>query len=633
MMRYGSFVLLVFGFQLLITSCEKQSFIVSPVIAGQGNAQSLSHRNQRSVPAAVTEFNNHKRQESGTLRCKINAQCSIPGQLCCEAFLGQIPGTCYDPTVSACCALDGSVIPLNLTSPGGQCCAFNSGSKQVAACPSSNSPTLNKCGVGNVCTSSCSSSSSCGSSGSCCIGPNELSGSGSCFTPASEICCFDGRVCESGVCDIPQGGQCCSVNVTTGAFTFCASPSRCGFYNGSLQCLKSDGTVAAPSSLDSTAVDNGSNSHLGLILGIAIPVAAVIIVAIIVGAILLRRKKNKPTQKIVEPTVPPAYKGPSAAPIYPGYQGFAVDSNAKMPPGYFSAVDMQGGYITMDSTGNPNGPYSFISSLDAHTAIEWTEIELMQSIGQGSFGEVYKSRWHAAYVAVKKIHPELLDNTDAVNNFYREADILKKLKPHPNTVLFFGITKEPVALIMEFCEKGSLYQYLHSSAEIPIVSKRRFLIGVARGMIHLHFYNIIHRDLAARNILLTGNFDVKVSDFGFSRFGGDLENRIRTPVGPVNWFPPEALKGQIFSSKTDVWSFGVVIWEVITRQDPFSDKTPADVISGVSNTGLTLEAPKDCPQDLANLMQLCFRQTPSERPTFMEILAILEQENVDYVPA
>lgn len=279
-----------------------------------------------------------------------------------------------------------------------------------------------------------------------------------------------------------------------------------------------------------------------------------------------------------------------------------------------------------------------ISLAPSRNIIRWDEVETVQSIGKGSFGEVYQAKWHEAYVAVKLIHPDLLEDQSVTSNFYREIEILKNLIPHPNTILFYGVTNEPASIVMEYCQNGSLYYHLHSSVDISLEAKRRILLGVARGMSHLHFYNVIHRDLAARNILLMQNWEVKVSDFGFSRILSEQEDKSShanrgsktdTDVGPVRWLPPEAIKNRSFSIKTDIWSFGVVVYEVLTRKDPFGDKSITEVILGVSYEGLRLEIPENCPPQFAKLMNLCFQSDPVNRPTFKEICAILESESIE----
>jgi len=643
-------LLIVFLQSSHATTVRRQRIAVhEPVQEGSFSSRALrqaARRNQQDVPAMMVQVPFPKTSVVDTVTswisserragCNVDKNCGSSS--CCTSTLANMDGTCYDKSQTRCCVQDATVLPasigFNFT---GDCCSYDANTNVYAKCPPPSDPTFNKCGQPGRCTTSCGSDSQCSPGDSCCFSPSSQTNptDGRCFTN-QEICCFDGRICNSSICEnVPTDGtgQCCGVNLETKKYTFCSGNKFCNVLNGVSLCTSYLYGSAGGDNSTATAIEDGvtgggsgsSKASLGLILGIAIPVSLVAIAVIVIIIFLVhKRRAVRPVERIVEPTVPPAYKQSavpmgglaSGVPMAEGYNRLAVGSATGMPPAYFN----QGTYAAMEAApaSIENGTVGF------NRDIEWGEIEGAESIGQGSYGQVYRARWHAAPVAVKKIHPGLLNNIEAVNGFYRETELLKNLIAHPNTVLFFGVTKEPIALVMEYCQNGSLYQYIHSPAEITYSTQKNFLLGIARGMLHLHFYNIIHRDLAARNILLTNNFDVKVSDFGLSRVGQDVENHINTPVGPVNWFPPEALREHIFSSKTDVWSFGVIIWELVTRQDPFFDKTPGEVINGVAREGLTLEIPQDCPADLASLMRQCFQQNPADRPSFKAIVSTME---------
>jgi len=632
-----------------VASSDQRVYTHSPVTIVKLPKDALEHvrsRNELIKPAlTVTLPASHgiqSRSSSISKRdgCYLDSQCG-GDQYCCPSILGSVGGQCYSNS-SKCCVWDGNILPENIVStlPSNiDACSYTSDTSYTICPGNGTNSAFTKCAAnGEGCTSSCNSDSDCASTAgsSCCLAASSNPTQGHRCKSSAEVCCFDGRVCDSKICTIPSGGQCCGVDPTAdGIYSYCTT-GFCSFStSGSLQCTTVNNTFP----LQYTPTKS-SSSNLKIILAIAIPVGIVVIAAIaaIIFIVVKRRRTNNTGGRIVEPTVPPHYKE-SAMPMagvngtVPGtYHRLSIKtSNVPIPPSYNQVVRPDGGhYAAMEAV--PNGSGSLLRAHD--TAIDWSEIEMITSIGRGSFGEAYRAKWHEAVVAVKKIHADLLGNAEAINNFYAETEMLKNLKPHPNTVLFFGVTKEPIAIIMEYCENGSLHQFLHSPIAISLSMKRNFLLGIARGMLHLHFYNVIHRDLAARNILLTSSLDVKVSDFGFSReLEGTNENRIKTTVGPVFWFPPEALRDHIFSTKTDVWSFGVVVWEVLTRKEPFENKSPSDVIVGVTQSGMTVEIPNDCPPMFANLMRMCFQQDPASRPTFKEICTILETEPTTTVTA
>jgi serine/threonine protein kinase len=163
--------------------------------------------------------------------------------------------------------------------------------------------------------------------------------------------------------------------------------------------------------------------------------------------------------------------------------------------------------------------------------------------------------------------------------------------------------------IIEYCGGGSLYALLRRSDKaLTQESQIKILKGIAAGMYHLHSENIIHRDLAARNILLTDDLIPKVSDFGLSRQKESDENVTESASGPLKWMAPEALKERKYSTKSDVWSFGVVVWEVVHKEDPYPGLTPARAAMGVVFENLRLEVKEDCPPVLQTLIQskFCF---------------------------
>jgi len=186
-----------------------------------------------------------------------------------------------------------------------------------------------------------------------------------------------------------------------------------------------------------------------------------------------------------------------------------------------------------------------------------------------------------------------------------------------NVVQFLGITSNPLCIVTEFLDQGSLYSYIHSDAKIDANIIMNFVKGISAGMLHLHREGIVHRDLAARNVLLGSGFQVKIADFGLSRVSdtnAKQANQTKSDTGPLKWMAPEAIKLRVYSTMSDVWSFGVVLWEIVTRKDPYPDLDPVQTALEVTHSGLKLQIPEYCPPVIAQTMAGCFQTVPEQRP-------------------
>eukprot|EP01117_Protostelium_nocturnum_P019044 TRINITY_DN8135_c0_g1_i2.p1 TRINITY_DN8135_c0_g1~~TRINITY_DN8135_c0_g1_i2.p1 ORF type:complete len:220 (+),score=68.57 TRINITY_DN8135_c0_g1_i2:44-661(+) len=153
-----------------------------------------------------------------------------------------------------------------------------------------------------------------------------------------------------------------------------------------------------------------------------------------------------------------------------------------------------------------------------------------------------------------------------------------------------------------------------------------FIMGIAKGMLHLHMEKIVHRDLAVRNILLSKHLEAKVSDFGLSRESKAVDSAAvtSTTVGPLKWMAPESITERKYSSKSDTWSFGVVIWEILTCEEPFGDSTPIEAALRVTSKKERLKIPVSCPPKLEKLMKECWKEEAEDRPDFSQICLFLD---------
>ncbi|KAM6469225.1 ephrin type-A receptor 1 isoform 3-T3 [Liasis olivaceus] len=253
-------------------------------------------------------------------------------------------------------------------------------------------------------------------------------------------------------------------------------------------------------------------------------------------------------------------------------------------------------------------------------------------IGEGEFGEVYCGALHfpgkeRIVVAIKTLKSTYSDSTWW--NFLREATIMGQFNHH-NIVRLEGVVtkRKPMMIITEYMENGALDTFLRENMDkFNSVQLVTMLQGIASGMTYLSDRNYVHRDLAARNILVSNTLQCKVSDFGLSRIlENDVEGTYETKGGkiPIRWTAPEAIANRIFTSASDVWSFGIVMWEVFSYGDkPYGDMSNQEVMKSIED-GYRLPPPVDCPSILYDLMKVCWSYDRTRRPRFREIHAQLE---------
>ncbi|KAL3988446.1 conserved oligomeric Golgi complex subunit 7 [Sarotherodon galilaeus] len=267
--------------------------------------------------------------------------------------------------------------------------------------------------------------------------------------------------------------------------------------------------------------------------------------------------------------------------------------------------------------------------------IDVSTVKIEEVIGAGEFGEVYKGRLklpgkREIYVAIKTLKAGYVEKQR--RDFLSEASIMGQFD-HPNIIRLEGVVTKsrPVMIVTEFMENGALDSFLRQNdGQFTVIQLVGMMRGIAAGMKYLSEMNYVHRDLAARNILVNSNLVCKVSDFGLSRYLQDdtSDPSYTSSLGgkiPVRWTAPEAIAYRKFTSASDVWSYGIVMWEVMSfGERPYWDMSNQDVINAIEQD-YRLPPPMDCPSALHQLMLDCWQKDRNVRPRFTDIVSTLDK--------
>ncbi|VFQ94402.1 unnamed protein product [Cuscuta campestris] len=258
--------------------------------------------------------------------------------------------------------------------------------------------------------------------------------------------------------------------------------------------------------------------------------------------------------------------------------------------------------------------------------IPWEDLVIGERIGLGSYGEVYRADWNGTEVAVKKFLDQDFSGA-ALAEFKREVRIMQRLR-HPNVVLFMGaVTRPPnLSIITEFLPRGSLFRIIHHPhSQVDEKRRIKMALDVAMGMncLHTSTPTIVHRDLKSPNLLVDNDWNVKVCDFGLSRLKHNTFLSSKSTAGTPEWMAPEVLRNEPSNEKCDVYSFGVILWELATMRLPWSGMNPMQVVGAVGFQNRRLEIPKELDPLVARIIWECWQMDPNLRPSFAELTVAL----------
>ncbi|XP_057416298.1 serine/threonine-protein kinase STY13-like [Lotus japonicus] len=269
---------------------------------------------------------------------------------------------------------------------------------------------------------------------------------------------------------------------------------------------------------------------------------------------------------------------------------------------------------------------------------EWTidlrKLNMGEAFAQGAFGKLYRGTYNGEDVAIKILERPENDPAKAQlmeQQFQQEVMMLATLK-HPNIVRFIGACRKPMVwcIVTEYAKGGSVRQFLtkRQNRSVPLKLAVKQALDVARGMAYVHGLGLIHRDLKSDNLLIFGDKSIKIADFGVARI--EVQTEGMTPeTGTYRWMAPEMIQHRPYTQKVDVYSFGIVLWELITGMLPFQNMTAVQAAFAVVNRNVRPILPNECLPVLREIMTRCWDPNPDVRPPFVEIVGMLENAEME----
>ncbi|CAN1184316.1 Serine/threonine-protein kinase EDR1 [Linum perenne] len=310
--------------------------------------------------------------------------------------------------------------------------------------------------------------------------------------------------------------------------------------------------------------------------------------------------------------------------------------------------------VSNGSRGSSSSKGSNELSSKVDCGIRWEDLQLAEEIGQGAFAVVYRGVWNGS-VRMLAMLPRMLlffciptltsdphvcihvrqdvavkvyfandYKEDTLQDYKKEIDMMKTLR-HPNVLLFMGAVYSPerMAMVTELLPRGSLFKTLHKNKQTLDIKRRlKMALDVTRGMNYLHRRNppIVHRDLKSSNLLVDKNWNVKVGDFGLSKWKHATFLTARSGTGTPQWMAPEVLRNDPSDEKSDVYSFGVILWELVTVSVPWNKLNSMQVVGVVGFMDRRLELPEGLDPNISSIICDCWKSDPKQRPSFEDLI-------------
>ncbi|KEH31058.1 putative protein kinase TKL-Pl-4 family [Medicago truncatula] len=264
--------------------------------------------------------------------------------------------------------------------------------------------------------------------------------------------------------------------------------------------------------------------------------------------------------------------------------------------------------------------------------IDLSKLFVGPRFAHGAHSRLYHGLYEDEPVAVKNIkvpdddeHGTIAATLD--KQFFTEVTLLSRLH-HPNVLKLVAACRNPpvYCVITEYLSEGSLRSYLHKleGKTISLQKLIAFSLDIARGMEYIHSQGVVHRDLKPENVLINDDFHLKIADFGIACEEAHCE-LLADDLGTYRWMAPEMIKRKSYGRKVDVYSFGLMLWEMLTGRIPFEDMTPVQAAFAVLNKNSRPVIPSNCPPAMRALMEQCWSLNPDKRPEFWQVVKVLEQ--------
>ncbi|KAK7319693.1 hypothetical protein RJT34_04418 [Clitoria ternatea] len=321
-----------------------------------------------------------------------------------------------------------------------------------------------------------------------------------------------------------------------------------------------------------------------------------------------------------DPPVSNSNKSPYSSPIrHLASMKLTDKSRHRKESGWIKYFDHGGGKVTA-----------------VETAEEWnvdlSKLFVGLRFAHGAHSRLYHGMYEEEPVAVKIIRVPDDDENGTLaarleKQFIREVTLLSRLH-HQNVIKFVAACRKPpvYCVVTEYLSEGSLRAYLHKLERktIPLQKLIDYALDIARGMEYIHSQGVIHRDLKPENVLINGDFHLKIADFGIACEEAYCDLFADDP-GTYRWMAPEMIKRKSYGRKVDVYSFGLILWEMLTGTIPYEDMTPIQAAFAVVNKNSRPVIPTNCPPAMGALIEQCWSLNPDKRPEFWQVVKVLEQ--------